>query len=392
MQNRIAICILLLAIWSTNIFAQISAYHGIVFPYESSSRLPQSIGGITTAIPDFISAAQINPAGLAINIIPQVSIHFGQNLTRYKMDSDLPDKPTSLNEYNFYNGLFSGSIPIDLFHIKAVFAISANKIHTPEFEIWEALNEINNQPIHHSRKGSVWNTTFGIGGKVTDGLSYGLSMTKWFGHWSWHDEIETGYINGEGKFKYSGFSFTLGLLQQFRKISLAVAVHTPFTLMKSENVRIKSWFGEDIHHIEQYFKGAARFGIAYHLNPQLILAAGYRYQGNILLNDRVDSLSFESFEDKYGPSHQISLGGEYIFNFDKIDLPVFLAYRTSWMRDTQRNYLPGYQILSITNGKDLSHEIVMGLNLFFKSYGIYFTTQWNSSPIQVLNEIVPPFS
>ncbi len=392
MHNKLKLCLLLLAIWSIKLLAQISAYHSIVFPYDSYSRLPQTVGGTTIAIPDFVSAAQINPAGLAVNQVPQFGIHLGQRITRTHIKSDYPNPSTSFDEYSFDNGLVSGSIPITIFNKKIVVAVSAIKIQTPEFDIWEPIAETMDQQIRHSRQGNVWNATLGLGGAITDYLSYGISVTKWFGQWSWHDEINFSTIEGEGKFKYTGSSLTLGLSQQFRKISLAVAVHTPFTLMKSNKIRLKTEFGESVHQVGQYFKGAARLGIGYHLNPQLILGAGYRYQDNIIMKDHIVSEPANSTEDKYGESHQISIGGEYSFSWAKIKLPVFFAYRIAWMRDVQRDYLSEYQILQTEKGKEFSHEIILGLNFSFKSTTIYLVSQVNSSPIQVRNNIVPPFS
>lgn len=393
-QNNLTIILFILVLSSTNIFAQISIYHGIVMPYDSNSRLPQTIGGITVAIPDFMSDAQMNPAGLISYKYPHLFINTIQNRTNYEMDFDFNDKSTSFSEYNFYTGIFSGSIPTNLFNKKTVFAVSINKMNSPEIEIWEALNEDNNLQIHHTRNGSVFNTTIGISSNFSDSFSFGLSMTKWFGNWTWHDEIESGDINGEGRFKYNGSSFTLGVLHKFKRISLGVVLHSPFTLMTSDQIQIKSWVGKDIHNIEQHFKGAARLGIAYHIIPKMTFGAGYRYQGSILLKDQIERESefYKSIEDKYGKSHQISLGGEYTLSIYKMQLPVFLAYQTSWTTKTRRNYIPSYQYLSSQDGKNLSHSIMMGSNLNFKSYGIYFTTQWNYRTIHVFNEIVPPYS
>jgi hypothetical protein len=391
MPNKLAICTLMLVIWSTALFAQISAYHGIVYPYDTNSRLPQTISGVSIAIPDVMSGAQANPAGLAFINAAQLSLSMGQNLSHYDVDSG--SKSESFSENQFYQGLFAGSAPLTLFKKRAVFSVTVNKIQAPEFEIYKALEDIGDQPIHHSRKGNVWNTTIGMGGKITDHLSFGLGLTKWFGHWSWRDEIGPGDISGAGTFKYTGISYTFSLLQQFSKVSLAVAVHSPFTLMKAEDVRINSWYGENVSTLEQYFKGAARIGIAYHLTPQLTLGAGYRYQGSIIVKDHVEGRFPESGDYNYSPSHQISLGGEYIFTFDNITLPVFVAYRTySRMQDTQNNDFQDYEILTSKDDGQASQEIMMGVNLLAKTYGIYLTAQWNAEAIRAVYALAPPWS
>jgi hypothetical protein len=149
---------------------------------------------------------------------------------------------------------------------------------------------------------------------------------------------------------------------------------------------------ETANDMEQYFTGAARFGILFRANPQLTFGAGYRYQGRIVINDQTDSEYLGNVKNTYGESHQISLGIEQTLIFKTRQLPIFMAYQGTQMPKVQNRFFYD-QYFSFQNEKNFSHNVILGSNIQFRSLGLYLSTQWNYRPIKViLNELVPPYS
>jgi hypothetical protein len=374
------------------LFAQISAYHGIVFPYDARSRQLLTFGEISAAIPDAISGLQINPAGLIYfqNLQFHAALH--QEMIKDKLDFNGADSSGANSDHHFYPSGASGSLPFNMFGKEIVVAITGNYVPSAEFDLWETLIENELLQYEHTQAGNVWNTSFGVSSCLFDNLSIGISMTKWWGSWSWQDGIILNYANGTGEFKYSGSSFTLGLMHRFKNISLGLSLYSPFTLMKSKQIRIMQGVIETANDMEQYFTGAARFGILFRANPQLTFGAGYRYQGRIVINDQTDSEYLGNVKNTYGESHQISLGIEQTLIFKTRQLPIFMAYQGTQMPKVQNRFFYD-QYFSFQNEKNFSHNVILGSNIQFRSLGLYLSTQWNYRPIKViLNELVPPYS
>jgi hypothetical protein len=242
------------------LFAQLSVYHGVIFPYESSGRRPQTVGGVSVAVPDFISGAQSNPAGLVFYQSPLVLANLSQG--RLKLTSDFASNGQSITSKSCTGGgQFSGLLPVRLFGKKMVSAFSALKIDAPEFEDMPMPSDADN--VKYTRTGTVWNTTLGISSRFFNHLAAGVSVTKWFGQWKWRDEFTPPipYPTGNGTCKYNGIDITAGLLHQFSRFSWGMAVHSHFTLMKCYPER-STITVENFYHYEQKFKGMVSVGIS----------------------------------------------------------------------------------------------------------------------------------
>jgi hypothetical protein len=389
MQTRCAIVFLFVFI-NNCLFAQLSVYHGVIFPYESSGRLPQTVGGVSVAVPDFISGAQSNPAGLAFYQSPLVYANL--HLRRLKLTSDFASNGQSIALKSCTGGgQFSGLIPVRLFGKKMVFAFSALKIDAPEFENIPMASEADH--VKYTRTGTVWNTTLGISSRLFNHLTAGVSVTKWFGQWKWQDEFTPPipYLTGNGTYKYTGINLSAGLMHQFDRFSWGMAIHSPFTLMKCYPER-STITSENFYHYEQKFTGMVSVGISYRFYPQFLWTAGFCFQNKMSVKEivRNGKNTATLFVEKFGGSHQANLGGEYVIKFRQVRVPVFLAYRAIWLPKTENSQSDIYELFSSGEKKKISHSVIAGLNLEYQSYGFYLTTQWNSSKVDVLSSRLQP--
>ncbi len=118
--------IILLFFCCTQIFAQISAYHGILAPYGNDHYFARTIGSITSAAPDFSSDLQ-NPAGLAACTSPQLLISTTLDKSDYKLTRYSTEDASTFSETGLENASLSSSYAVQLFNKKTVMALSVNK-------------------------------------------------------------------------------------------------------------------------------------------------------------------------------------------------------------------------------------------------------------------------
>ncbi|MBN2411046.1 hypothetical protein JXQ31_05085 [candidate division KSB1 bacterium] len=384
-------------------FAQLSAYHGIVFPYEQQYIAGKSLGGVTVAAPDYVPDVRGNPAGPSFT--ENLQIFTGVNAERidYELDYEnkyLQESETSNTRDHFCPSQFSLAVPFRLLNKKTTVALSVNKINTPEIETLDIPEIKKNTDLIHIKNGNVWTGSIGLSTRIGENFSIGLSWTKWYGHWKWIDEKSrnTEYnfqgVSGVGNFKYNGNSFILGLLKQFHKLSAGIVLRSPITLMKAENVQINQWGFNEAHNLKQKFNGAISAGLAYRLFRNFRLGLGYRYQREFTINDYYFIYSNANNNDyQYGNAHKVSAAWEYTFNFYSIQIPAFLAYYGQWLPLTLDSN-PGYETLAITKDNRFQNGAAMGLNIFYKSFGFHFVTEWQQYSIYVNQHLVylPPYS
>ncbi|RPI01048.1 MAG: hypothetical protein EHM72_07500 [Calditrichaeota bacterium] len=390
LEKTSAICVSMWIVWSGVLFAQNTVYHSVAYPYDADSRFPQTLGSVVKALPDLLSDVQSNPAGLAQFTTAQIIFQTSPHFSHYAVESEI-QSAASFNEFQLNAGHFAVSFPGFFLKKRTVLGFSSSQIAGPEFEVYPVLNEINTIKIDHSRNGYVGNASIGVGMQVTDHLSLGISLTKWFGYWSWNDKM--GENTAAGTFHFPGYSSAVSLRRQFGKVTLAAVAHSPFTLMKADDVQVDMWDMGYFSTFSHHFTGAARLAVAYHITPQLTLGAGYRYQGPIIVQNDVKGIMNSSGEDRTGASHQISWGGEYLFGSDKISIPVFIAFRLlSPMENERSNLFLNYQILSDNDRSWPTNEFIMGMSLLGRSFGFSFSAQWNNSAVHAMNSIAPPYS
>jgi len=393
MNKAMAVLTLSLVLPFTKMFSQISPYHGIIFPYESA-RSSQNIGALINTIPDFGTDLRINPALLKFYKSPQLSIGFHPNWKNYHKGTNPYNNSKAVSQTNIGDVELAGSYPYILSNKKAVLAFSINSVNSPEFEAYEVLEKTRHQFVSYSRKGNVFNSSIGIGVELAERFSLGFSLTKWFGSWNLNNKvILPDSINWGGEYTYNGKFFTFGLFYQLKKISAGFTLQTPFTLMESSQFHIGTWMRDEDHNLSKRFKGAARWEIAYDFNGRIRFGIGYRYQDNIILQDNFTSEGVtHSFKRKYGASHNISLGGQYILTLKEIKMPVYLTYRLASAPSSETSDFMQYQNISVKKGANLFWSVAGGLNLHYNNYQINLATQLTSQKIYAITEIAPPYS
>jgi len=378
---KLLVITLISLVSSEQIQAQTSAYHGIVFPYETSNHNSLTIGGIINAIPDQFSGAQANPGGLAFLKRSSVAVNYSFEMSRYNVSYPTSEESNDHTRFKNFPGFLSATLPISFWDKKIVFGFYGQHLASPEVELWDEFEWDALSQVNHNRSGNVWNTNFALSSMVFKNLGVGLNVSKWFGSWTWQDKIDS-ENSGSGTFNYSGTSLALGLIYQWSKINLGLTLHSPFTLMSSNDTRIENWFFNiQTHHIEQKFDGAVRLGLTYDFSPQTQAGIDYRWQGKIYINNR-----------KYGISHRFSAAFDHDFRWSSLYLPVFITYQMSLMPVTEDISIRDYQLIGVDEKENIRHSISTGLNILYDSYGIYLTANWNQGSITVSNNSTPPWS
>lgn len=389
-----------------HLYAQFSEYHSVINPYDFVNNTIYNIGCVTYALPDYSINIQNNP--VAPTFIDRSRIYFGvsQNISKYDLKRnvinflDIDKKNEQFTQNKIQPNIFSGSFPFKLGNKIFKFSLSVNKIHSPEYELWLGNNKYPELEFHHQREGNVWNTSIGFSHCFPLGIDIGVSWSKWFGNWHWSDSNSLGTVSGEGEYKYNGNTLNFGILKRISKLSICFILHSPVTLMKADNINLK--WGEDLeyYNLYQHFSGSFKVGIAYHFKEKLSLSAGYRYQGGsyMKINYRRGTLMRELKED-YGPSHMLSIGGEYYFITPKKRFPIFLVYSINWMPSTPQ-VIPenitsemdvhninsyGYQFLTINKELAYISSIALGINYPFKLFVFHLAGQWGLSSINIFN-------
>ncbi len=370
--------------------AQLSVYHGIVYPYDTPNRVLHSIGSLTYAVPDKSANVQNNPASLFFIQNPRIYISFNQEISKYsysqwRYNREIEKSKNLPVRYNTYPGSVSGALPFNLLKKSFVLGVSLNKIHSPEYEIWEPINSDYPEFIFdHHRKGNVWNAAVGICYRLSSDTNIALGWTKWFGNWSWPNENTIQPISSSGNFRYLGNAVNIGYLKQSQKLSYCFIFHLPFTLMKADNVSVYGGQRTESYTItlKQHFNGAFKAGIAYRWSDHFLLSAGYRYQEFVSQKQtfiREGSFNYTKKEE-YEMSNQISLAGEYSFLIRNIKFPLYLACWLNWQPKAASSSF-GHQVFWSDDNINPVNHIAFGLNMPLFSLMLFLTCQWNQSSI-----------
>ncbi|MBN1408446.1 MAG: hypothetical protein JW956_11685 [Calditrichaceae bacterium] len=377
----------------TDTTAQTSAYHSIVFPYDTDNRLVMTTGGIVSANPDPVTGIQLNSAGLAFYDNPTLFIGYSIRNSSYSLDYEYYDDKKFSEKFTRNPGYISFILPIFIKDKKIVLSGAFQGIGSPEIEIWEQIDSDQDLIIEHSRKGAVSKIDLSISSHIFKQLGIGMGLSKWSGNWSWSDQSDLETI-GYGRFNYSGTSFNLTSLYQWSKVKIGILYYSPFQLMKSSKIRTTNWYSNDFQFLNQKFNGAARFGLIYLIKPALSIGIDYRWQDKITIENKyTDSLRTPNTL-KYGESHQIATVLGKDFHWRTIMLPLYIGYQYNILPATPDNYTLGYQHIRIRNGHNDQHSVFAGLNIIYKSYGLYLAAGWKTGSVYIDDNyyIVPPWS
>ncbi|GEM_PF-3026906 len=374
-------------------FAQLSPYQGIINPYERNGGLGGSFGGVIIAEPDAIPAPLDNPAGLAFQRAPQVFAGMNLEFTKYVHEYRYHNfTETESDKSEFNPGMVAVSYPLTLLHREAALAVSLAKIPAPEFEAGY-ITKIDSFPdMNHNRSGNVGTATIGVSMKITPTLSIGLSYTHWLGSWKWEDNEITSPTHpvankaGKGEFIYDGNYFSLGMIKQMNRFALGLVLQSPFTLMHAEDITYRLWNFAEVLDCEQQFKGAGAIGLSYRLGNHAKLGINYKYQKELKI-----SLNRDYYQDNKlkKDTHKLLIGGEYNFHFQNLAIPVYIAYQRLWYEDFYDSS-PGYMAVYLEDEYRIYAGVQMGVNCYYKSFGLHLAGGWQQYTIKVYNELFAP--
>lgn len=377
----------------TNTSAQTSAYHSIVFPYDVGNQQIMTAGGVISANPDPVTGIQLNSAGLSFYDNPSIIIGYSIRNSSYSLDYEYYDDEKLSEKFSRNPGYLSFILPIFMKDKKIVLSGAFQGIGSPEIEIWEQIDPDQDLIIEHSRNGAVSKIDLAISSQIFKQLGLGLGLSKWSGNWFWSDQSELETI-GYGRFNYSGTSFNLTSLYQWSKVKIGISYYSPFQLMTSSKISTTNWPLNDFQVLKQNFNGAARFGLIYFIKPGLSIGIDYRWQDKITIENKFTDRLRTPKTLKYGESHQISTVVDKDFNWRAIKLPLYVGYQYNILPATPDDYTLGYQHIRIRNGHNDQHSVFAGLNLIYKSYGLYLSASWKTGSVYIDDTYfsVPPWS
>ena len=373
--------------------AQTSAYHSIVFPYDANYRQIMTAGGIISANPDPISGIQLNSAGLAFFNQPFLFFSYSIQKVNYNIDYEYFDDDRASSNTNSNPGFISFILPFSIIDKKVVLSGAFQGIGSSEIEVWNQIYADQEPSIQHSRKGAVSKTDLAISSQLFKRLGIGLGISKWSGNWSWNDQSALETI-GYGRFNYTGTSFNLALLYQWSKVKIGLSFYSPFQLMTSSKINTKTWFLSNQQNFKQRFNGAVRFGLIYFIRPELSIGIDYRWQDKITIKSKYADSLITPKVFNYGESHQVSLVFGKDFYWHLVKLPFYIGYQFNLMPITPDDYTMNYQQIEVTDGHNEQHSVITGLNILYKSYGLYLSAGWKTGSVYIydLYHSAPPWS
>lgn len=394
---------------TNNLYAQLSPYHGIVFPYDNPNRAVYSAGSLTYAAADYSANIQNNPVSFSYIQRPQIFLIINQDISRYyltdiKINKNLFNNGNNVKEknlnpgYKLNPGFISGTLPLNIANQRIFLSASLNKIQMPAHEIWLPSSKYPGLPpeldFHHQRDGRVWNGSINVGCQLPLNVNLGITWSKWFGSWNWYDHNFSQRIIGKGSFKYHGDNFGIGLLKKNTNLSICFCYYTPLTLMKADSILIKNMC-EMSYTLRQKFNGAFKFGVASQLADKLILSVAFRYQNNfsvkeIMLYPTIEGLALLDTKYEYSSSYQIAMACEYIVCFKTKKVPIFVSYGANWLPKLLKKGLNVWQLTyrnvyqEFSKNSLLSHNFAVGIHFPFHLLNIHLASQLNIDPIQAI--------
>lgn len=368
--------------------AQLSAYHGIITPYDSRVySLAQLL-----PVPENLTDPLINPAGLSFLQKPELFFSFFQKNTKARADLEYPQKSVFQSTYSeLHPDIIHAAYSLKWRQTKFTINLSLHYIAKPEVEI-QTPEEIDpSMEMRHSQDGNIWNATLGIGARLGRTFAMGISWSRWFGSWSWKDEFSKTDFSGSATYRYGANIFSAGIVKRLGKFAIGFTLHSPAIFMKANNVLLKTWYLKTVHRLNQNSGGAVHSGIQYKPNKDITFFTGYRFQKQFSIqNEFIDPVS-EKTEDRYSASHQLSLGAKYRFNFHRFIVPVFVLYQANWLPKTKIHYWDGYQIISKEDNKQ-RNSFMVGTEAGTQKLHFFVTGQYENDSFHITNQTTPPYS
>lgn len=378
-------------------WGQIGAYYHVVSPYEGRDVLGRRMGGVTVALPDAVPHVLNNPAGLAY--IDKATFFLSMSRAESNLDfTEIESEQASSYAWsgNLVPGNAAVSLPLELFRRPWVVAVAYNNRQSPEY------NDDNYMPpvkeiieLTNEREGQIGSASVGIGVELLPNLSLGIGWTKWFGEMKWSTIEAWGdlfHTISRQTTDYNGSGWHAGVMGQAGRLSLGAVIYFPQELMTGEGVPEGYYFTDDIAYEQSLkFNGGFKGGVAY--NPISSLRLGLGYSSRLGFIDQYRT-GGDTFSEEYGSSTGLSGGIEYTLNLNKVHLPVYFGYFTSWMPEFPSFGDNGLVSISKDDRQRYSDRYSLGAGLIYGPLGLHLSTQWaqRSLTMSLASALVPPWT
>ena len=328
-------------------------------PVGSGARA-LGMGGAFIAIADDATAASWNPGGLIQLETPEISL-VGASFNRSE-DNSFGVSPEASGEQSIFEeriNYLSAAYPFTLWGHNMIVSLNYQNLYDFTRDWSFSLTEQSEitsltQNIDYQQEGGLSATGIAYGMQITPQFSFGFTLNFWEDGIYNNDWEQTTRQQGSGtvlgnpftfesitsdKYSFSGFNINLGILWNItNKLTLGAVFKTPFEAdLKHESTFVSSGHPEgNSSNSNSYIEDETLdmpmsygIGIAYRFSDQFTLSADvYRTEwGNFILtdskgNDTSPTTGQPISESDIGPTHQVRIGGEYLFIKPKHLIPL----------------------------------------------------------------------
>lgn len=395
--NSIIYLLLIFILSIECIRGQIGAHYYVVPPYEGQDMLSRRMGGVTVALPDEVPQILGNPAGLAY--IDKATFFLSMSHAESKLDfAEIESEQASSHTWSgsLVPGNAAVSLPLELFWRRWVVAVAYNNRQSPEYNDETYIPPVKELiELTNEREGQIGSASVGIGVELLHSLSLGIGWTKWFGEMKWSTIEALGdlfhTINRQTT-DYNGSGWHAGVMGQAGRLSLGAVIYFPQELVTGEGVPEGYYFTDDIAYEQSLkFNGGFKGGVAYNPISSLTLGLGYSYRHGFIDQYRTGG---DTLSEEYGSSTGLSGGIEYTLNLNKVHLPVYFGYFTSWMPEFPSFGDNGLVSISKDDRQRYSDRYSLGAGLIYGPFGLHLNAQWaqRSLTMSLASTLLPPWT
>lgn len=389
MQKLSVIILMLVFVCNGLLQAQTEPYANMIFPFKVTQHAGRRMVGATVALRNQIPNVAGNPAGLAKLKQSMLAVGIGfvydhfnykpeieqTSLTRIKTQTTLPD-------------LCAASIHFRLFQRDWNLALNYYGKQKPLFENCDTPNLENIDQLTMPKESYFKTVALGLGVQVIPHLDFGVGWTYWSGRFTWNSlyliAIPPGYYGEQtGDFNYDGNYWHLGVLSEFRRVSLGAVFYLPQKILT-----VDAEIVPDIaYKMNQKFKGAFIFGSTYKLQPHWQVELNYGWQAGSVYQYAKPEIQADQ---NYGASSMFSLGSEYVIKLGNLQLPVSAGYkiiRLPAIPNQQRFFVETFTV-----NRNYVQIYQFGGSILFDRFGLYYSVQLEDASWSQRGTQVPPWS
>lgn len=332
-------------------------------PVGSGARA-MGMGGAFIAVADDATAASWNPGGLIQLERPEISVVYSYYLRRESYTSQSHPETGGSNEMSSSNlNYLSAAYPFSI--LKRNMVLSVNYQHLYDFTKdiklnynWQLSSGTLRDRIDFKQEGGLWTLSPAFAIQVTPKFSFGMTFNVWenvFGDNGWtakYDSAPSGTVNNipvemkiqsSDEFDFSGQNMHFGFLWNIgERLTLGGVYKMPFT---ADVKRGSSFYESQTFPAMPAFNSESRTDTAENLELDMPDSYGLGFAVRVSDNFTMDLDLYRTewgrftLRDSAGnetspvtgkpkgdtdikPTHQVRLGGEYLFIFPKTIIPL----------------------------------------------------------------------